>query len=105
MLLALIGGGWWFYQQQQTKPFRESAVPIYNSYKVLVDEGNKTLLNWAGRSYENLFREFGDIKQKNQDLKMKAAAMTPPTDAAKKYIRSYYQLSRHTMKQLLALLL
>ena len=84
VVFVVIGAGWWIYQHQQTKSFRESVIPIYNSYKVLIDDGNKSLESINGRSYDNVFREFGDIKQKNQELKMKAASMTPPTEDGRK---------------------
>ena len=84
LVLLLIGAGWWFYQEQKTKEFKETALTIYKPYKILVDDGNKITAKMSGRSYDNLFRELGDLKQKNQELKMKASSLAPPTDAAKK---------------------
>ena len=83
-LLFLCGAGYWYHTEQQTKAFKETSTAIYNEYKVLIDDGNKLVDNSKGRSFENLFRELGDIKQKNQAIKMKVAAMVPPTDDAKK---------------------
>ena len=83
VVFVVIGAGWWLYQEQRTKDFKETALSIYKPYKVLVDDGNNLAKNMSGRNYDNLFRELGDIKQKNQDLKMKASSLIPPTDAAK----------------------
>ena len=48
-----------------------------------MDDGNKLAHNMRGRNFDNLFREFGDLKQRGNDLKIKVASMSPPTSEAR----------------------
>lgn len=85
-IFAIAGGVWGFlfYEKQQTETFKASAVQLYNSYKIIVDDGNALIKNVEGRQFDNIFSELNELKKRNQELRMKLTEMAPKSEESKR---------------------
>lgn len=76
-------GGYRWNQAKETAAFKSDVTSIYHSYKALYDDGIKFKNTIDGRNFDNMFADLNSLKSKNQDLKVKAAALSPKNDESK----------------------
>lgn len=87
IITAIIGCalGWHLWDQNQKNiQFKAQVVSIIRAHRIIVEDVNTVSQNMQGRNFDNIFTDLNALKQKNMDLKIKAAELTPQTKESEK---------------------